>query len=784
MNFTAMESATYNNPIKDEQPKKRSIIGTFFKIVKWLFLGGLLSIATLISLVIVYEDEVKEIIIKEINKKINAEVRIAPENINLTIIKSFPDCALEFTDIVCMEAVKKKNRDTLFMAHQLQLRFSVKDLWEKNYKVKKILISEGFCRLKVNSNGQTNYNIWNKSGAEKSSSDSLSFELERIDVMEFNFYYKDNKQRFLIDTYLSDVFFNGAFSSDEYELGLESEMKINRLLINSTNLFAEKNVIIKAKLDVIHNDYKIKSCNMSINKMNLNIEGQGSYKKRWENVKLKYNATNLDFKTILSLLKENYNERIKNYESEGEFYIKGELFYNNSLSLFADFGINNTSVVYVPENYRLDKLHLLGSLIYKENESKLSLNEITAQFGEDRIEGNIELVDFKNPKINLSAKGKIDLSNINKFWPIDTLDLLQGNLRLDLTISSLVSDLRKNKLSADGKLFAKADIKNLGISFKESVDTTKVETCLLETNGNNISVKELKLKKGISDFTINGELEGVLAYIFDNNNYLSVHGSLQSNKFKVEDLLYRSNESTQSEKTSVTIPNNLYFNLDASFNEFTFGKVVAKNLKGNFEMKDKKLISEGLVFETMNGVATSDAILEYSEESINVVCHTSLKKIDVKQLFYQLNSFNQNSLTDENVEGTLTAEVLVKGKWNLFLEPDYKSIYAESNILIEKGRLNDYKPLEKLSKYVDISDLKDIRFSDLNSEVKVENEIISISKTTINNSALNILFNGTHSFNNEIDYHIRLLISDLLAKKRKNNDTEFGPIENDPNNRR
>jgi AsmA-like C-terminal region len=89
-----------------------------------------------------------------------------------------------------------------------------------------------------------------------------------------------------------------------------------------------------------------------------------------------------------------------------------------------------------------------------------------------------------------------------------------------------------------------------------------------------------------------------------------------------------------------------------------------------------------------------------------------------------------------------------------------------------------------LSKYLDMADLQHIQFSSLQSAVEIKNGIIYLPKTSVKNTALNIELWGTHTFNNGVDYHIQLLISDLLSKKRHKKDVQFGPIENDPDNRR
>jgi hypothetical protein len=44
----------------------------------------------------------------------------------------------------------------------------------------------------------------------------------------------------------------------------------------------------------------------------------------------------------------------------------------------------------------------------------------------------------------------------------------------------------------------------------------------------------------------------------------------------------------------------------------------------------------------------------------------------------------------------------------------------------------------------------------------------------IHNNALNLNLSGTHTFDNVLDYKIKLSLSELLSKKRKSQNNEFG----------
>jgi VCBS repeat-containing protein len=101
---------------------------------------------------------------------------------------------------------------------------------------------------------------------------------------------------------------------------------------------------------------------------------------------------------------------------------------------------------------------------------------------------------------------------------------------------------------------------------------------------------------------------------------------------------------------------------------------------------------------------------------------------------------------------------------------------------IEKGELLHYEPMKNLSRFVAVSELDDIKFATLQNQIEIKDQKIFIPKMNLESSAMNVTLSGTHSFNNEIDYHFKVLLSDLLfqkARKAKKENDEFGVVEDD-----
>jgi hypothetical protein len=100
-------------------------------------------------------------------------------------------------------------------------------------------------------------------------------------------------------------------------------------------------------------------------------------------------------------------------------------------------------------------------------------------------------------------------------------------------------------------------------------------------------------------------------------------------------------------------------------------------------------------------------------------------------------------------------------------------VLFRSKLSVKQGELINFKPLESLSNFVKIKDLSHIKFSKLENEIKIKEEVISIPNMEIKSNAVSLLISGEHKFNQEYNYKISLLLSELLAKRFRSKSTNF-----------
>jgi hypothetical protein len=747
-----------------------------------LCISTLVIICSLVALLFIYENEVKQAIVTELNKHLKAEVRVDPRDIDLTIIKTFPDCSIEFRNLLMLEALPVKKRDTLLFAGQLNLHFNIQDLWNKKYNIKKIKIQDGLARLVISPKGKPNYIFWEESGGK--GKDSIQFNLQHIGVKNFQFAFKNKQVKFKTSVTIRDLVFKGIFRSADYDMNSSGHLFVNEMVSGKTSFLKKKQCDFDMELAVRGKSYQIKKAAVELNKLGLSLAGELLYEDSLQRVHLKYTVPDLDIASLLSLLPAGTVAKMEEYESSGDFYASGEFDYKekSNYELRTDFGIKGGSVTYKANGTTADHINLQGSLRYGSASSKLVLKNFAIRLNNDEMTGSCTLKDFADPSLAFAADASLNLENVLRFWPVDTIRQLRGNVNMHVNITGRLEDLRNNAFSTKVGLELNASASNLEIQFKKDEKLYAVESVSLIANDREMEVRQLKLRRGNSDIMLNGKIPGIFNYLLDRKSPLVINGTLSSRHLGLDDFLSTGQNSTENNKP--LIPANVRFALSAGIGDFTLGKFNAKHITGDIEIHGQKAIVSDMKFETMEGSAVVNAFADNSRGPLDVVLEGDLKGINVSTLFSQLNNFGQATLQDKNIGGVASANIVFSGQWSNALKPEYRSIQATCDLNIERGVLRDFKPLLSLSRFVDVAELGNIRFSTLQTRIQIANSTITIPKTTINNSALNIDYWGTHTFDNAINYHFKLLLSELLSKKRKKQDDEFGPVANDRDNRR
>jgi hypothetical protein len=770
-----------------EIPEKKSKFKKWLKPLLWVFVSFIFIVLLSVTLVFVYEDEIKSAVIEELNQHLNAEISVKPESIDLTIIRSFPNTSLDFKELTCFEATNNKNRDTLFVAERISFQFNVMDIFHEKYDIKKIDCSNLDLRLVIDENGKQNYNVWKEDTANSTKNEKVSFSLEDVSLKKIKCSFKNKKEKTKLLFTLNKAVFKGKFNDINYALTTEGEMYLNYFTYKKTNYLRNKNVNFNVELEVKENLFSITSSELQINEVYLSVNGNLQNNNKIIVSNLNFIGKNLDVTTALSLLPQSQQERIKDYEGEGVFYLKGSiagpLNSDQIPDIKADFGFQNASLTYKPNNVTAKNLTISGSYNNTNGYDELLLKKISASINNNLISGDFKLIDFNEPYIDTKFKLNADLKEIIMFYPIDTLSELSGIVFFEGEVKGKFAQLQKDFTDASNYSKGNARFSNVKFNFKNDEHKWDLPYGKLSFSGNNLITDSLKLTIGSSDVDIKGSIINFLPWLLKENEQLSINANCNSNFISLDELIKSSSSSTEE----FSFPSWLSFNIQSSVKNIKLGKFSANTITGNIQLLNNKLYSDNISFQSMGGSASLSGIMEENKQDISIKGTAVLKDIDVNRMMYEMNNFSQDEILDKHVKGKGNFSFDFSTLWNKKWECNFDKLVANFDVQINQGELKEYKPLESLAKYIELKELQNIKFNALNCHLAISNRVIDISKTKINNSALNMEFYGTHDFENNINYHVKLLLSELIAKrpgKNKKLDDELLFTENDTENKR
>ena len=735
--------------------------------------------------------EVKKLFITEINKSLKAEVQI--DEVQLSLIRDFPFASVGFTGVRMKEATPLPSKNYLLTAGSISLRFNVWDLLRKKYSVKNIRLADVEIAPHVYADGTDNFHFWKHTTG--GSNENFNFELQRIIIHNLHIRYINDASLTSLDMHLPGFIAKGNFGSSKYALDLAGNILINEFKSQGTSYLSERNLNLWLSINVDDNTglYNIQNGTVEMGKLKLTTSGNLIYSEKQKQINLDVTATGSTLQEMLSLVPAKYTKSFDEYKFEGKGDITSKIsgMYGGNFTPAVSVRLDLKNGVITERKSGMSLRNVSSLAVYSvkqdgKNET-LSISNLNAKLGDGFVKGSLNMQGFASPAIQCNLIANLNLNELQQFLKYEHFTSMSGWLKLNVAFDGHINDI-DHPASTDflnSNLTGNGSIQQANLGLKNYDLPIKGIQSAFAFNGNDLELQQLSFQAGRSDFLLRGSLGNLLSWLFVKNETLSVTGSLASQRFDWDELSNAQHSSTN--EYQFRLPGDISIsNLQIHSKNFTFGKFSATNITGVAQLQNKVLSVADIAMLTCQGKVTGQTNINAQAANYSLLqAKARLEKVNVKMLFTQFGNFGQDDLKDENLEGLITSDVIYASSMKNNLDIDLNSIKTHAEIMIENGRLVNYSPMLSLSKFLKVEDLTDIRFATLHNQIDIANEEIFIPAMEIKSSALNLQLLGTHTFENELDYHFTIALADLVASKFKkrnkgfDNQAEFGPVEDD-----
>jgi len=765
-----------------------------FKTLKKVFLW-IVAIAAFLALSLFLaqrylEPEIQKLFVAEINKSLTAQVQV--ENIRFSLIKDFPSASVRFTGVRMKEAIKDPSKTYLLKAGTISFQFNIWDLLRKRYKIKHIRFADVELNPRVYADYSDNFHCWK---AEQGTGSNFSFEVQRVVINRLHLNVKNEATHTSIDAELPDFTAKGNFSSSKYMLELAGEVLLHEHKTQDICYITERRINLALSLAADNNtgSYQIMKGSVETGKLKLAASGNLIYSGQQHLINLDITATGSTLEEMLSLVPATFTKQLDKYRFEGRgnvvAKIAGQFGRSFVPAVNLRLDLQNGLVTERSTGVCLKGISAIAEYSTKQDgkEETLSVSNLNARLGDGLLSGSLVMTGFTSPQIQCNFNASLSLEELHRFFEAEEITAMSGWLKVNAAFDGKIAELH-HPTSTDfinSNLTGQGNIEKASVALKDYNLPLEEITADFSFNGSDLQLQQVGFRVSKSDFNLHGTLGNLLSWIFIKDENLMVSGSLLSKRFDWDEL--SAAQYGTSEEFRFGLPAEIAVSdLHLRCNNFSFRKFSATDISGLINLRHKVLsVSEVEMFTNQGKVKGQININAQSEKYSLLQAKGYLEKVNINTLFTQFGNFGQDDLKADNLEGLITADLIFAGQMQSNLDIDLNSLKVHSDITIENGRLVNYSPMQSLSKYLKVEDLADIRFATLQNQIDIANQVIYIPSMQIKSSVLDLQLMGTHTFDNELEYHFTLALADLVAAKFKkrnagyNNQAEFGQMEDD-----
>lgn len=765
----------------------------FVKILKITCITIICVIVVLFAVSLYFQDEVADMVLTTVQDKITTKYSYS--DVSLSLINKFPKASLNLKNVVVKsspnfdrDASMGKNTDTLMKAGSLSVEFSIFNLSRKKYIIESISAKDGYINLLSDAKGNVNYEIITakKSGRE------TNINLEKISLLNIDAAYTNTATNFFIAGKINRGILKSTFSHKTVDFTANASLTVNTFIFNYININNDTEATLSTSLHSSEKGILFDKSSIRFNRNLLSISGSLSKEK---DLDLHFSGKHLNIAYLKDYLPPKYLEKFRDYSPCGFLNVDGSLIgmLNRTTTphISIDFLLENGIIKNEGHEraQKIDHLFVKGSFSngqrMQPETSSFKIHDIKGSIGSYLFRGALNMTNFDVPNISVFLSGHGDAQEIAGFFPKKYVDHIYGMLDVKFRAKGTFNRDDKYKITDlfDFSPCLEVSVDSFGIGFSGQKNGFG-NMCGHLSVDNDIVADHFSFKYKEQTFKINGTFANMPRRLAGEDVTVKAKADLTCDHLFPESFIKKPHKKEkQMTDTDLFFPQDWFVDLTFDIGNFVFKHYRANGLKGSFSYKPDMAAVKSITMNTLDGFIDGQGFLARNRnKSFMSGGSFQLKDLNINKTFTAFHNFGQDFIKDEHLRGSISGDFSFVLPMDSVFKIDPKTISAEGNYVITDGALIDFNPIKQLSRFTKLSELENIKFDTLANKLIIRNNYLYIPQMDIKSSVADLSINGKHGFDNKYEYHLQVLLSDLLSKKYKkpkNTDPAFASIEDD-----
>jgi hypothetical protein len=763
---------------------KRKRIG-MKHLLKWLggIAVGLILLAVIVPLL--FEKEIGKQALKALRGQLDTELSV--EDVSLSLWREFPYASVNLQDV----SLDGKGEGVLLKAERLAGRISYWDLiFADDWIINTIKLEEGELFVYRGADRAANWNVL-RSRDDAEASTEFSFALSKILLSQVAIRYEDLSANSKGSFYVQDGELAGAFGNEAYTLTGDFSGKSYFLNIGELRYLEAMDVssVLELEIDPQANDYYFGPTTITLDEMPIAISGSIGFVKSSTSYNLKLKTEDGRLGTLLRTLPKDWiSESIRELDSKGSFALDGKIvgLLDKYKSPAIDFtGELRDGSLFIPAldrkatDVRFNLTYTNGKA-HSMADSKLQLANVIAHLDGQPLNGRFTWTNFADPYYDVEASGTLPLAWLDELWDGGSFEgtLTARKFRLRGRQKHLVDSRYANNIRTTGQF----ELDRAAMTYGDQEVGFGASSIALI--GPDLKVTGGHLEGFGDKLNTTLTVDNLIPYLLGNKSQtLSFNGGINTDKIDLaawvnmfggeSDNLTSKGEAELS--SNPTTADGLGANLKLKAAEVVYNEVNVKKFTGSCTLKNSELAvtGEGYAMEGHWEIGGKMQLRQAPSLSAKLAC----SEVNITEMFERTENVGQDVVEARHINGQMTTRAYVEAFWdkggNLLMD----DLHVWANVGLTDGELREFEMLQAMSKFVRREELSHIQFIDVENWVEIENSIVYLPAMFIQSTASNFTVAGSHSFDQEVDYAIRLNAAQVVLNKLfgKRPGTDFLP---------
>ena len=732
---------------------------------------------------ILFKGSLEKMVKKAANDNVNAQVEWS--SLNLSLFRNFPNASLSFEDLSLINQAPFE-ADTLVYAKDFNISMGVMQLFkDEGLSIDEIYLNEAFINVKVDSLGNANYDIAKSTDAKqettatKTESKPFQLNLSHYEINSSRINYLDESGNIFLRLNEFSHSGDGNFEASVFTLKTQTDSKVS-FDFDGTNYLNNNSLVLDADLNIDLENMKFSFLENEaiVNQLPLKFEGYVQTFDDYNDIDIQFSTPSSDFKNFLALIPEAYASNLDGVTTTGDFklngIIKGKVDETYIPTLDISASSDNASFQYPDLPKKVEDISLD---IRIQNETGLvedtfiNFNTVDFRIDQDRFAGSGSVKNLTtNMLVDLKMKGRLNLANLKKAYPVDIEQDLSGILDADLTTNF---DMNSIEREAYENVKAQGSIKLSKFDY-ESPDLAEVihiEVATVNFTTKAIQLNSFEMTAGSTDLQMKGDLSNLMGFAFSDKPLQGTFNATSTN-FNIADFMVDSevgDKTSDSEKSAtetastasegrveaIKIPDFLDIVLNFNAKTVIYDNLTLKNAKGSLALKNESAILKNVNADIFGGSINLDGKVTTSGVP-NFDMKLGLNTIKIIEAFQQMELIKGLAPIAQALNGVASTTINLNGNLTKDLMPIYTSLAgsALANILsaeVEEGKM----PLiSKLNSQFEVLNFDKLKVKDLVAKLNFKNGAINADDFDFNLDDVKVDVSGSHSFDNTMNYNL------------------------------